>query len=420
MTLSRLFVDLSLLRENAAFRQVLIARTISIMGLGMLAVSVPVQVYDLTGSSFYVGIVSALDGAGLFAGLLLGGVLSDLYDRRRLILFARSVCGFGFVALAANTYFGPSSVIAICALAFWDGFFGAIGVAALMAAMPNIVGRENIMQAGALGMMAARFATIISPAIGGIVIAWQGVGLNYVIAAVGTLITVLTLLGLPTMVPPRLEMHHPLRMLSQAFSFVLGRRAILAIFAFGSLLTLSSAIRVLFPALTTETYGGGAFEVGLLYSAVPVGATLGAVLSGWARTVVKPEAVMIGMCATAFACVMALGLMPSTYLALPVLALYGYATAIASLLQYSMIQAETPDHYLGRINSLWSAQEALGDIVGALMIGALAQAFLPAGSILVLGAAAIGATAILALLLRLADRRAAAAEPVADTQGIRS
>ncbi|MEI5679943.1 MULTISPECIES: enterobactin transporter EntS [unclassified Mesorhizobium] len=400
MTMSRLFVDISLLRTNANFRHVLLARTISLMGLGMLAVSVPIQVYGITGSSFQVGIVAALDGAGMFAGLLLGGVLADLYDRRRLILFARSICGLGFVALAVNSAFDSPSVVAICALAFWDGFFGALGVSALMAAMPHIVGRENLMQAGALGMMTGRFASIVSPALGGMIIAWVGLTWNYGIAAVGTLLTVLTLLSLPRMVPERHEIEHPLRMLAQAFVFLFRQRLLLGIFAIGTLLTLTSSIRILFPALASGPFGGGAFETGLMYSAVPIGATAGAVLSGWARNLERPDLVMLGMCMLAFGCVVALGAGGHIYFALPALAVYGYATAIASLLQYTMIQAHTPDSYLGRVNSLWAAQDTLGDIVGALAIGALANVFLPAQSILLLGVTALALGLLLALLFR--------------------
>ncbi|MGU3400781.1 enterobactin transporter EntS [Brucellaceae bacterium D45D] len=401
MNLSRLFVDTSLLKSNPAFRQVLIARTISLMGLGMLAVSVPVQVYALTGSSFQVGLVAALDGAGMFAGLLLGGVLSDLYDRRRLILFARSICGLGFVALAINSLLPQPTVTAILLLATWDGFFGALGVSALMASMPHIVGRENLMQASALGMMTARFATIVSPALGGVIIAAAGVTWNYALAAFGTLLTVLTLLRLPSMVPERHEVDHPLRMLGQAFSFVFSQRLILALFAAGTLMTLTSSIRILFPAFATGAYGGGAFETGLMYSSVPAGATVGAILSGWARTLEKPEAVMIGLTMLAFACVVLLGNVGNVYFALPALAIYGYATAVASLLQYTMIQAATPDNYLGRVNSLWSAQDTLGDIAGALALGGLAQMLAPAQSVIVLGVTAIVLSVLLAGVFRV-------------------
>ncbi|PWC38154.1 enterobactin transporter EntS [Azospirillum sp. TSO22-1] len=393
MTLSRLFVDVSLLKTNPDFRRVLTARTISLLALGLLSVAVPVQVYELTGSSLHVGLAVAFDGLGMFLGLALGGVLADRQDRRRLILFARSACGLGFLGLAANGLLPAPSLAVVYGLSFWDGFFGAIGVNALMAAMPHLVGRANLMQARALGMLSMRVATILSPALGGLLIAGVGVGWVYLGTALGTVLTVLTLLGLPRMVPEAGASENPFRSMAQAFAFLAGHRVIPGVVALGCLTTVATAIRVLFPALTLEVYGGGPFETGLMYSAVPVGATLGAALSGWAARVERPGLVMGGACLGAFTCVAALGAAGSLSVALPVLVLFGYATSIASLLEYSMVQGHTPDHLLGRINSLWTAQDVLGDSVGTIGIGLLATLLGPAGGILLLGLAALALAA---------------------------
>ncbi|OYD81018.1 enterobactin transporter EntS [Azospirillum brasilense] len=397
MTLSNLFVDLSLLRTNPDFRRVLIARTISLMALGLLSVAVPLQVYALTGSSLQVGIAAACDGVGMFLGLLLGGVLADRMDRRRLILVARGVCGLGFLGLAANAALPSPSLPAIYALSFWDGFFGAIGVNALMAAMPHLVGRANLVQARALGMLSMRVATILSPALGGLLIAGLGVGWVYLLTALGTGLTVLTLLGLPRMMPEGEAGENPVRAMAQAFAFLFGHKVILSVVALGCLTTVVTSIRILFPALVEEAFGGGAVETGLMYSAVPIGATLGAALSGWAARLERPGLVMGGACMTAFACVAVIGAagsLPSGfpsgfYLALPVLVLFGYATSIASLLEYSMVQGHTPDHLLGRVNSLWTAQDVFGDSAGTIGMGLLATLLSPTVGILALGLGAL-------------------------------
>ncbi|KAA0684907.1 enterobactin transporter EntS [Azospirillum brasilense] len=403
MTLSNLFVDVSLLKSNPDFRRVLIARTISLMALGLLSVAVPLQVYALTGSSLQVGMAAACDGVGMFLGLLLGGVLADRTDRRRLILVARSVCGLGFLGLAANAALPSPSLPAIYALSFWDGFFGAIGVNALLAAMPHLVGRANLVQARALGMLSMRVATILSPALGGLLIAGLGVGWVYLLTALGTGLTVLTLLGLPRMMPQGEAGENPLRAMGQAFAFLFGHKVILSVVALGCLTTVVTSIRILFPALVEEVFGGGAFETGLMYSAVPIGATLGAALSGWAARLERPGLVMGGACMGAFACVAAIGAAGSLpngfYVALPVLVLFGYATSIASLLEYSMVQGHTPDRLLGRVNSLWTAQDVFGDSAGTIGMGLLATLLSPAVGILALGlgalalAAAVTATA---------------------------
>ncbi|RTF54101.1 MFS transporter, partial [Serratia marcescens] len=179
------FLDFSLLRSNAHFRAIFCARMLSVFSLGMLAVGVPIQIQAMTGSTLQVGVAVALDGAGMFIGLMLGGVLADRYDRRKLILFARGTCGLGFVALSLNAFAPAPSLWALYLLAAWDGFFGALGMTALMAVIPLLVGRENLAAAGALSMVTVRIGAILAPALGGIIIVFGGVGLAFAVAAAG-------------------------------------------------------------------------------------------------------------------------------------------------------------------------------------------------------------------------------------------
>jgi len=384
-----IFVDFSLLKHNHHFRNVFIARTISLLGLGMLAVAIPMQVYAITNDSFQVGIAMALEGIGMFVGLLLGGVLADRYDRKTLILFARSICGIGFLGLAINAWLASSSLWIIYLLSIWDGFFGALGVTALLACMPAIVGRENIMQARAISMVTVRLATVISPAIGGIIIATSNVGWNYLIAALGTALTLIPLLSLPNMKPVVEEIEHPLRALADGFRFLFTNKIVAGTALIGTLVTLTTAIRVLFPALAESAYGGGAFEVGLMYSAVPLGATLGAIISGWANSVARPGLTIMLTSLAAFGCMMLLGINHNFVVALLLLTIFGYLVSISSLLQYTLVQHHTPDQYLGRVNGLWTAQDASGDSIGTFGIGILGKFMSSLGSIFVFGATAM-------------------------------
>lgn len=58
----------------------------------------------------------------MFVGLMVGGVLADRYERKRLILLARGTCGVGFVGLCLNALLPEPSLIAIYLLGIWDGF----------------------------------------------------------------------------------------------------------------------------------------------------------------------------------------------------------------------------------------------------------------------------------------------------------
>lgn len=384
-------IDLSLLKTHPAFRAVFIARFISIVALGMLAVAVPVQIQQLTRSPALVGLAVTLAGAGMFVGLLTGGVLADRYERKRLILIARSTCGLGFVALAINASLPTPSVSAVFLLGLWDGFFGAIGVTALLAATPALVGRENLMQAGAITMLTVRFGAILSPAVGGLVLAHAGAAWNYGLAAFGTLLTVLTLLRLPVMPPPPQPREHPLRALASGVQFLFAAPLVGMAALIGALVTLASAVRVLYPALAPH-WQVSLDELGLMYAAVPLGAALGALTSGRLAQTPQPGKVMLASAVAAFLALGAFSLMPQFALGLACLAAFGYFSAVNSLVQYQLIQSLTPDALLGRINSLWTAQNVTGDAIGAAMIGALGSWLLPqqAAALFGFGAALLG------------------------------
>jgi ENTS family enterobactin (siderophore) exporter len=376
MNRNSLLLNLSLLKTHPAFRAVFLARFISIVSLGLLGVAVPVQIQTLTGSSLQVGLAVTLTGSAMFIGLMMGGVLADRHERRRLILLARSTCGVGFIGLTINAALPEPSLAAIYLLGVWDGFFGALGVTALLAATPALVGRENLMQASAITMLTVRLGSVISPLIGGLLLASGGVVWNYALASVGTFITLLPLLSLPKLAPPPQARENPLLSLWNGLRFLVGHPIIGGIALVGALLTMASAVRVLYPALAGH-WQMSAAQIGLMYAAVPLGAAIGALTSGRIAHHATPGRVMLGTGVVSFISIGVFSLMPVWGLGLACLALFGYLSAISSLLQYTLIQTLTPDGMLGRINGLWTAQNVTGDAIGAAILGGMTVAMTP-------------------------------------------
>ncbi|MRT14572.1 enterobactin transporter EntS [Enterobacteriaceae bacterium RIT711] len=376
MNRNSLLLNLSLLKTHPAFRAVFLARFISIVSLGLLGVAVPVQIQMLTGSSLQVGLAVTLTGSAMFIGLMMGGVLADRHERRRLILLARSTCGVGFIGLTINAALPEPSLAAIYLLGVWDGFFGALGVTALLAATPALVGRENLMQASAITMLTVRLGSVISPMIGGLLLASGGVVWNYALASVGTFITLLPLLSLPKLAPPPQARENPLLSLLNGLRFLVGHPIIGGIALVGALLTMASAVRVLYPALAGH-WQMSAAQIGLMYAAVPLGAAIGALTSGRIAHHASPGMIMLGTGIVSFISIGVFSLMPVWGLGLACLALFGYLSAISSLLQYTLIQTLTPDGMLGRINGLWTAQNVTGDAIGAAILGGMTVVMTP-------------------------------------------
>lgn len=396
-----LWLNLSLLKSHPAFRAVFLARFISILSLGLLGVAVPVQIQQLTGSTLQVGLSVTLTGSAMFVGLMMGGVLADRYERKRLILLARGTCGIGFIGLCANAMLPEPSLAAIYLLGIWDGLFASIGVTALLAATPALVGRENLMQAGAITMLTVRLGSVISPMAGGLLLAWGGVAWNYGLAAAGTFITLLPLLTLPRQLPPEQPRQHPLRSLVEGLRFLLSHPLVGGVALIGALLTMASAVRVLYPALAGH-WSMSESQIGLLYAAVPLGAAIGALTSGSIAHCARPGLVMMGSTIASFIAIGLFSLMPVWVGGAFCLALFGYLSAISSLLQYTLIQTQTPEQMLGRINGLWTAQNVTGDAIGAALLGGMGVALTPVSSASVSGfALALAGVAVLLLFSQL-------------------
>lgn len=380
--MSSIFLRFDLLRSHRHFRQIFIARTISLFGLGVLAVAVPMQIYQQTQNSSYVSLALALDGVGMFIGLLLGGVWADQFERKRLILAARSLCGLGFVVLAWNASLPQPMLWLVLLASAWDGFFGALGVSALLAAMPALVGRENLMQARAISMLSMRIVSVAAPALAGILIAASSIAWCYLIAALATALTLLPLLSLPTLPAPvqakdEDEAVHPIREFTRQFlagwHLIRQHRILAALMQIGVVIAACSAVRSVFPQLLDQHLQIDDWRLGLLYAAVPLGASLAALTSAWLERLAKPGLALMAASLLSFIAIAGLGWSQQFYLSLLMLFVLGYALAAAALLHYGLLQAHTQDDYMGRVNGMWSALESAAETLAMLVLGYLAN-----------------------------------------------
>ena len=141
-------------------------------------------------------------------------------------------------------------------------------------------------------------------------------------------------------------------------------------------------------------------QIGLLYAAIPLGAAFGALTSGQLAQTARPGVLMLATTVGSFVAIALFSLMPVWALGALCLALFGWLSAISSLLQYTLIQTQTPENMLGRINGLWTAQNVTGDAIGAALLGGLGAILTPAASASASGWALVIVGVVLVGLLR--------------------
>lgn len=446
-----LLIDITPLRVSPPFRRIFVARLISLVAIGMLLVSVPVQMYYLTGSSAQVGAATAVTGIATFVGMLLGGVLADRFDRKLLILAGRAAAALSFAGLAANAFgvFGGSASVAVLyVLAVVDGLIGALSTSALMAAVPTLIPRRHLAAVGALGSLTVRIGTAVSPGIAGFVIGAAGVEWAYTVAAVLASMTVLIISGLPSLPPhaPVLEdaalddtAHDDTALNDTAhddaalddggrpqptaqtptadraevtdsadspattvplWSFLRSERIVGAVMVVGVLAMFAPGVVALLPALVAQRFDGNASITGLLFAAVATGAMVAALTSGWLGSVRRPGVLLLGCLIATFALLAVFGLTAYAWLAIALLVVIGFLEAIQEVLRYMLIQQHTPGPLLGRVNGIWMAQEVGGVTVGAFVAGAFGSIWVASDAVVYYGLMLLAAAIVAAVVLR--------------------
>ncbi|MFW0785672.1 enterobactin transporter EntS [Gordonia sp. CPCC 206044] len=417
-------IDISPLRVSAPFRRIFVARLISLIGIGLLLVSVPVQMFDLTNSSAHVGAASAVTGITTFVGMLIGGSLADRFDRKRLILIGRSAAAVCFALLAINAFGtipGTPSVVALYVVAGVNGLIGSLSTSALMAAVPTLIPRDKLVAVGALSSLTVRIGSAVSPGIAGFIIAGARVEWAYVVAAVLASMTALILLGLPSMPPSAPlsgdEPANPDRAAPKEslITFILGQRVVAGVMVVGVLAMVGAGVVALLPALVAERFASDARATGLLYAAVAAGAMIAALTSGWLARVQRPGRLLLGALSAAFVVQILFGLAPVAWLAIGLLMVIGFVEAIQEVLRYAIIQRHTPGPMLGRVNGIWMAQEVGGVTVGALVAGVFGTIWVASDAIVYYGITMVVLSVVAAVALRSLAAVRKEAAPAAET-----
>ncbi|MBW4716880.1 enterobactin transporter EntS [Saccharothrix obliqua] len=414
MRLGDLVVDTTPLRHSKEFRYLFIARMVSLFGFGLTTVAIPVQIYDLTGSSLHVSLVSVVIMVPMLVGTLAGGVLADRVDRRRLIVLARAGVVPVFALLALNALLDPAQLWVIYLCAALNSVLNGLSATALMAATPAIVGRDQLASAGALMAITAELGAIVGPSLGGALTAAFGLSANYALTGVATLVTT-SLVALIRPLPPTGPVDEsPLRSIAEGLRFVARSRVVAGLLLIDMCVALFTMPFALFPEIAERVFAGGAGVVGLLYAAPAAGAMIAASASGWTGRVRHTGRYLVAATVACGAAVALFGLSGGAlWLALTALALLGAADTVSEILRRSLLQHNTPDHLQGRVSSLWLAQTNVGPALGNFEAGLLARLVGPLTAVVAGGALCVATSAAVGAAMP-ALRRASLLDPSAD------
>lgn len=415
--------------RHASFAVLWVATVLGNVGSFMRDVASSWLVTDLSASPTAVALIQTAATLPVFLLAIPAGVLSDILDRRRFLIFVQLVLAGVSASLMVLSQTGALTVEWLIALTFVGGIGGALMAPTWQAIVPELVPRADLKGAVALNSLGINIARSIGPALGGLLLASFGAGITYGADVASYVLVIGALLWWKRPATPDTGLSEDFlgafraglryARASTELHRVMLRSAVFFLFA--------SAVWALLPLVARQLLGGTAGYYGVLLGAVGAGAIGGALLLPRLRLRLGPDGLVLLASLLAATVMLALALLRHQGLAVALMALLGLGWIVALTTLNGVAQSILPNWVRGRGLAVYLTVFNGAMAAGSLGWGLVAQV-LGVPATLLVGAAGLVVVALLFHRVRLPSGEAdlqpsnhwpepLLAEPVAHDRG---
>ena len=347
----------------------------STIGTWMQKVAQNWLVLTITGpaSAFFLGLDSFLGELPILLFTLIGGVVADRHDRRRLLLASQYVQMTAAFTLAALVYFDVVHIWHVLALSVMTGMAQAFGGPAYQSLLPSLVEKEHVPNAIAFNSIQFQLSRVIGSLLAGATFAAFGMVVCFGLNGVSFVAVIVAILSLHIRhVPPSssTRMHHELR---SGFAFVRVNYGLIGLAALGFATTfLGNPLLTFLPVFTKDVFAGGVNEYTYLLASAGGGAVIGALVVAWlgrfrhmGRTLLIVQ-FLFGVLIVTFA------LLRVFWINAAVLFAAGACMVMVSAMLSSLVQLNAPNEMRGRVMSIYMVAFRGGMPLGSLAGGWMA------------------------------------------------
>jgi MFS family permease len=349
----------------------------STIGTWMQKVAQNWLVLTITGpaSAFFLGLDSFLGELPILLFTLIGGVVADRHDRRRLLLASQYVQMTAAFTLAALVYFNVVHIWHVLALSVMTGLAQAFGGPAYQSLLPSLVEKEHVPNAIAFNSIQFQLSRVIGSLFAGATFAAFGMVVCFGLNGISFLAVIVAILSLHIRhVPPTSSapMHHQLQ---SGFAFVRANHGLIGLAVLGFATTfLGNPLLTFLPVFTHDVFGGGVKEYTYLLASAGGGAVIGALVVAWhgkfrhmGRTLLMVQ-FMFGLLIVTFA------LLRVFWVNAIVLFAAGACMVMVSAMLSSLVQLNATNEMRGRVMSIYMVSFRGGMPLGSLAGGWMATA----------------------------------------------
>jgi MFS family permease len=350
------------------FRYYWLALVTQVIGQHMFAFTLGWLTFELTGSQAQLGLIHLCGFIPQFTLTLLGGVLADRIDGRKLIGGAQVNAALAMIMVGAVTLLGVAQLWHLALGAFLWGLTAAMDEPARASFFPRLLPRPMLRSAVPLISMAFASSRIIAPSIAGFVIAAAGAPATFLTsaAAVSTMVAVMFL------VHPGQAVARPhgslisnftesLRYIraNEAFARCIGAALLHATLAMGFIHVL--------PVFAKDLLGVDSRGLGILASAAGIGSLVGFFSYAWVQVHVTPRATIVGTLTFYQLSLIVLAFSEWYWLSFAAILVSGLCHAYFLTCVQVMLQTLVEDRYRGRVMSVFALVWSLMFLSGFLL-----------------------------------------------------
>jgi len=377
-------------------------------------------VYTLTSSAMDLAWVTLSFMLPTVVFSLLGGVLADRLPKRRIIVLAQILNCVATVILGVIIITGHVTFWDFIWFGFFNGSVLALSMPARQAFVPELIPERLIFTAMALNTTSWNLSRILGPALAGFLIAWvaagdtssaYGVGVVYFMIAALYLISAVTMMLVkkPGISVQEAKQKSPLTDMADGLRYVFAHPPVLGLILLSILPFLfGMPLNTLLPAFNEDILLGGPEDLGLLMSAMGLGAIAGSLLLAYIGEVRHKAAWLIGSCVGWGAFTSAFGMAETVPLAAFLVGFIGLISAWNMSLNRGLLQMQVEDHMRGRIMSIDMMSHGLMPL-GVIPISLIAEHWTVAVALVAAGGTLI--VSVLLLLLLAPSVRLVGAQP---------
>jgi MFS family permease len=342
----------------------------STVGTWMQKVAQSWLVFELTKSSFYLGLDDFLGQLPILLLTLIGGVIADRHDRRRLLLGSQYIQMSTAFTLAALVYWERVHIWQILALSFTTGIAQAFGGPAYQSLVPSLVAKRDLPNAIALNSIQFNLARVFGPLLAGVTLAALGTAMCFALNGLSFLVVIVAILALTIKHTPPIERKSIAHELNVGLTYVRNQPAIIALTVLASLTTfLGLPLLTFLPVFAREIFHGdvGRYSEMMAYSGA--GAVCGALVVAWLGRFKHMGLTLLIVQGTFGLLVAAFAASRISWLSHLLLFLDGAALIVVFSMTASLVQLLVPDHMRGRVVSVYMVAFRGGMPLGSLWGG---------------------------------------------------